>query len=489
MSLLPALTHLETAGLIRLTQTAPTLSYVFRHMLQLEAAYHSLLKRERQHLHQVVGEVLEHTTETQAALLAYHFEHAHAYPQAFRYFKQAAAQAQALYANDEALTLYRAALTLSPHLTPAAQWQTALNEVQESLGDVLELTGQLAEAQAAYTAVLQATPEAERLTRARLWRKIGVVLGFQLQPPEAAAFDQAEQLLGAAPAGPDPTWWQEWLQLQLTRMEMYYRQGQWQAIIPLVAQTRPLLARYGTPAMRMLFYDGLISIAERRERYVMTPEIVADTRAMLAAATESGLPRHLVAGRFQLGFCLLWCGEWAQSETELLAAAELAERIGFAVYHAYILTYIALLYRRQGLLAQARPWIAAAHAATTAQKIWPHLAVAEGNWAWLHWRAGEWDAAYAHGQTALGHLQNSMFAYPFQWAVYLPLLAVATTRGQVSEAVQYATQLLDVTQQLLPDPLNALLAEAVAHHRQGANAQARASLQAAVRAAESLNYL
>lgn len=75
--------------------------FAFRHALTREAIYSRLLVRERQSLHQQIGEALErsHTssTATPVASLAYHFDTAGDWERALTYARQAAAQAQQLY--------------------------------------------------------------------------------------------------------------------------------------------------------------------------------------------------------------------------------------------------------------------------------------------------------------------------------------------------------------------------------------------------------
>jgi class 3 adenylate cyclase/tetratricopeptide (TPR) repeat protein len=113
---------LENAGLIRPAQTGQEPEYLFRHVLVQEAAYASLLRQDRRHLHQLVGDVLEEMfpqrREELAPRLAQHFYEA-GDARALHYFASAAAAALAAYANPEAERYYRAALTLAH--APAAR--------------------------------------------------------------------------------------------------------------------------------------------------------------------------------------------------------------------------------------------------------------------------------------------------------------------------------------------------------------------------------
>jgi len=499
LSLSTHLTALEASGLIRLAQIEPELEYLFRHALQQQAAYETLLKTERKRLHLAVGETLERTYPAQsdelAATLAYHFGLAEAHEKALDCFTRAANRARTIYANDEAVAFYRAAIEQADLLSCADaaspdRWSAPMAQLYERQGDVLEVMGKLDEAKTAYGAALKHAPESDRIARARLQRKIGRVWGVQFRHSEAAgAFELAEQALGAEPNAPVVEWRQEWIQIQLDRMRSLYWQGQWREIARLVEQTQPVLQQYGTPALRFYFYDSLISVDERRNRYVISEDVLGYARAMLAAAQESGELRLIGEGHFQLGFCRLVHDDFDEAEEQLRAAEAILRRTGDVLYLAFVLTYWSILYRRRGQPDAARPYILQAHAATQANKIIPHLAVAEGNLAWLCLREQRLAEARGHGLAAIDLWARSSFAYPFQWAAYLPLIAVAMSNSQIAEAIQYARALLEPTQQRLPDPLDTPLAQAAQFYEQGLLESARLCLGQALAAAEQMRYL
>jgi hypothetical protein len=499
MSPAPALAALEASGLLHLAQIEPEVEYLFRHVLIQEAAYDSLVKSQRRRLHQIIGETLEQVYAASrpeiAATLAFHFEQAEAHERALHYFEHSAGRAQAAYANDEAIGFFRAAIRQADHLAgdgdaPSARWEIQAAQLHERLGDVLELTGRLDEARAAYESALPQAAQLGTLAAARLRRKIGRAFGFQFRHAEAAAaLELAEQALGAEPSAPDANWRHEWIRIQLERMETHYRQGQWREIARLADRTRPIIEQYGTPALRVYFHDSLISVAERRDRYVISEDIVQNARAMLAAGQESGEPRLIADGEFQLGFVLLMRGDLDEAQERLHAAEALNRRIGNAIFLTYVLTYLGILYRRRGQPEAARPYILEAHTATQVNKVEVHLAVAEGNLAWLCWREGDFDGAGRHGDAGVRHWATASFAYPFKWTAYLPLLAVAHRRGQTAEAVEHARALLDESQQRLPDPLDGALAQAVRLFEAAQVEAARAALQNALAEAERLHYL
>jgi len=110
---------LESASLTRLVQTTPELTYEFQSALVQEVAYNSLLEADRRRLHQSVGETLEYLYPNLldslelATSLGQHFFAAGDTPRSFKYYSLAGDAALASYANLEAESRYRKALTLA----------------------------------------------------------------------------------------------------------------------------------------------------------------------------------------------------------------------------------------------------------------------------------------------------------------------------------------------------------------------------------------
>ena len=93
------------------------MEYIFQHDLTREAAYNSILLRERREFHGRVGQAIEDIfngrLEEQSHLLAYHFHQAGDTQRALRYSVMAGDAAANLYANDEATTHYSRAIELA----------------------------------------------------------------------------------------------------------------------------------------------------------------------------------------------------------------------------------------------------------------------------------------------------------------------------------------------------------------------------------------
>ncbi len=117
----------------------PTSVYTFRHALIQDAAYQSLLKKNRRVLHAKIAETLEaenhHTPSDEQ--LAYHWSKAGNHHKAVEYWHKAARYATSIWANGEAVKRYNNALAeLSDIESPQRNEQLELTLLLE-LGDAL----------------------------------------------------------------------------------------------------------------------------------------------------------------------------------------------------------------------------------------------------------------------------------------------------------------------------------------------------------------
>ena len=100
--------------MIREAARRPELEYMFRHVLTQEAAYHTILLKERRHFHKRVGQVMaaifNETLEEHTPVLAYHFDEAGEHALALGYYRQAGDQAMRLFANQEAVSHFSKAI-------------------------------------------------------------------------------------------------------------------------------------------------------------------------------------------------------------------------------------------------------------------------------------------------------------------------------------------------------------------------------------------
>ncbi len=154
------LSDLQRSELIREAARDPELEYAFRHALTQEAAYGSILRKERRLYHVRVGEALERLFPDRhsdlAPLLAHHYFEA-ADPRALKYAALAGDQAFRMYAIESAIQHYRRALQLEQK-TPTDD-QQLVRRIFTRLGRSYELVGQFGAALDLYQEMLSAGRE------------------------------------------------------------------------------------------------------------------------------------------------------------------------------------------------------------------------------------------------------------------------------------------------------------------------------------------
>jgi class 3 adenylate cyclase/tetratricopeptide (TPR) repeat protein len=155
------LEYLQLMGLIQLNAQSPEQEFIFLHELTREAAYQSILKRQRRMYHRQVGEAIEKVSAgnlaDEAYRLAYHFDEARDYQKALRYYRIAGSQSLKLFANQEANQYLRAAIDLALKLNVTS---IILSQLYLSRGRALEFLND-------FDAALDNYEELEELGRTR----------------------------------------------------------------------------------------------------------------------------------------------------------------------------------------------------------------------------------------------------------------------------------------------------------------------------------
>jgi hypothetical protein len=154
MDLASHLTSLESSGLISPDLSRAEIGFHFRHALIQEAAYHSLVKRDRQRLHLAAGEAIETLYSTGGAneiapLLARHFAEGGATARAIRYYDLAGKAAADRFANAEAIQHFTHLIELGEQAAEAG----VIVGAYLARGHALELSSQDAAALKNYEAL------------------------------------------------------------------------------------------------------------------------------------------------------------------------------------------------------------------------------------------------------------------------------------------------------------------------------------------------
>ena len=140
------LQKLGTADLIRRRNDDPDLEFAFTHIFTQESIYQSLLHTDRRQLHLHVGEILEawfaarpfapnqaepgSGDDNIIPVLAYHFQQSGDKDRAINYLTLAGDQAEAAFANREAVEFYSRALALLPKEEYSDRWKILIKREQ-----------------------------------------------------------------------------------------------------------------------------------------------------------------------------------------------------------------------------------------------------------------------------------------------------------------------------------------------------------------------
>jgi tetratricopeptide (TPR) repeat protein len=302
-------------------------------------------------------------------------------------------------------------------------------------------------------------------------------------------YDQAETALGHEPAEAASEWWQEWVEIQLERTNVHYFQGEVGKLTELVEKIRPVVEQHGTPVQRADFFLRLVLANNRRDRFVVSEQTLAYSRAYLEAAQESGSLPSIAHARFVLGFNLLWRGEFDEAKEQMNTALELAVRVGHIYLQTQCLTYLTIAYRKGGQVEEATDYALRSLEAAISVQNPTYIGTARANLAWVAWRKANMTEALEKGKAALESWQQSPSSCMFQWLALYPLTSMALAHDRIPEAVEYARALLEPTQQALPDPLKTVLKEAIETWERGRPEAARAHLDRAIELAQEMGYL
>lgn len=155
-TLQPQLIKLQQVELISEQARLPELEYIFRHELTRDAAYESILKRNRREFHLKVAGAMEQLfadrLEEEAHLLGLHYEEAREWEKALAYYRIAGDHSARLYANAEAEQHYGKAIELCKKVDDGLE---NLIYLTQKLGRVYEVQGKYVEALALYDGLVQ----------------------------------------------------------------------------------------------------------------------------------------------------------------------------------------------------------------------------------------------------------------------------------------------------------------------------------------------
>ena len=365
-------------------------------------------------------------------------------------------------------------------------------QLQEHLGDVRMMLTQYGAARDAYATALTVVLDTDKVTQARLQRKIGKVLENERADftRVRAQYEKAEALLGRPDECAEAAWWEEWCQVQLEHLILLYWWDRSADMAALVERVRPSIERHGTPAQWASLFENMSRQLNRQNRFAPSDMALQYARAAFAAVSLSAGPEARSFHQFSLGFNLLWHGDLAEARATLQAALEMAEQTGDVSLQARCLAYLAVTCRRQHCAVEAEAYARRGLAVAEATSILYYIGSTQASLAWVAWRRGDLVEAERLAQAALDVWRVSALPYPLYWQAWLPLLSIALNDpNSLEQAVELARQLIDPRQQKLPDPIEPLLQQAIDASQAGDAITTRRLLNDTIDHAQSIGYL
>ncbi len=260
----------------------------------------------------------------------------------------------------------------------------------------------------------------------------------------------------------------------------------------LAAKARPVLEKHGKVPQQRKFFRGVILLALRRDRYVVSPETLACAKALLNLLEQTkntGEITEIVMERFLVGFTQFWASDLSEAEVQLGVALNLAERTGNVEIQSRCLNYLTLVSRRRCQIETTQAFNARNMAMAKAGQLLEYVGMAKANQAWLALRRQEASEAGRLGREALTILQQVAQGMMFRWTALWPLLAAALALNLDNEAIDHARVLLDTKQNPPPPAIERVLSQAVANWDSGQQDLARKDLQRAVELATPFGYV
>ena len=486
----PALAELCAKDLVQEVAQRPEPVYRFRHALIQEATYNGLLRAERRQLHGRAAWALEAASQGRvrevAAVLGRHFAAAGEVAHALRYLELAGDHATAAFANDEAVSSYRSALSIA-----AEAMTDATVDLQAKLANVLWRTGQRGQARDAFAAALRLARGGDTLRRAHLQIRLGRLemadLGFQAA---AEAFDAAEALLGEDPGQQEAATVGEWLEMMVDgRAALYTMRNEPELALATLEAVRPVLEARGSPARKYSFYLHLAMDRVMQNGNRVDEADIATLRRSLAAAAQGEEQKDVGYATFFLGRALWLYGDLAAAQEHMERALAMAERIGESILLGQSLLGLAQTALRRHDTEAVRALMTQVMATADAMASYQYTAGAKACLAWLAWQDRRQADVIKLSDEIAELMETPVGSGFYQELLYLwPLIAVHLEVGQVAEAEAAGRQLLHASRPPLCGDLKSVVEAASTAWDHGQPEVSREQLTAAVALARDLNY-
>ena len=490
----PAIAELCTMGLLQELGKLPAPTYRFRHALIQEATYRGMLRPERRRLHARTAWALEAMSagrlEEVAALLGSHFAAAGEAERAVQYFEVAGDHATAAFANDEAVSTFRSALAIVDGDRSGSEVMARAGvDLRAKLANVLWRTWRRGEAREAFHAAIRLGGSGDALQRAHLQTRLGrLEIADRHYDAAAAAFDAAEALLGEHPE--DQAWADQWLEVMVDgRALLHLERNEPELALAVLAAARPVLEALGGSARKQAFYQSIAMQRAMQNRWRVDEEDIANMRRGAAAAAQGGDEKEIGYATFFVGWHLRLHGDLVEAREHLERSLAMAERIGEIFLRAESLFLLAVTALRRHDVEAVRSLAPQAVTAAEAATSPGFVAGAKACLAWLAWQDERPGGVVTLTNEAaeLWSIGNALTTQ-YRWIGLWPLVATHLEASKVAEAVAAGRQMIEPSQERLPDELESRLESACSAWERDQPEVARDKLAEALQMAHDLHY-
>jgi tetratricopeptide (TPR) repeat protein len=497
--LLPGIvTEAAEARLVSARDDAPE-RYRFSHTLIREVLYDELPSERRASLHSRAGAALERQCadelDLHSSALAHHYSSAAStgsVQKAVEYCVRAGRVAASQYAWEEACGHWQRGLAMLELLPvdAAERCPPFVGRIYEDLGDGYGLIGDADRAIEAYEHAARHLPREDNVCLARVTRKQVDHLYNRVRHGQAlAVVSQANALLGTPSEVAGRDWWQEWIEVQLSRARLHFWSGETDDARMLVEAMEPSVTSQGTQTQHAdcALLKWLVHLRQRRfvadAQTVKSAEVCAKRFVALGSATD------LQDAQMVLGVCYLHSpARRGRAREHLVCYLELARQNHDVLNQITALEALSVWHRWRGEVEQVRSYASGVLALAKDRQIVRHLPEARGDLAWAAWRTGQAEEARALATAGLEELERTFPRSAFEWRVRWPLFGLSHVAGDLDEAALQARAIRDPLQSKMPHGLDALSGRFVEQHSRGIP-ETEGTAHALAIAARTLGYL
>lgn len=473
----------------RIVQAREDGGYAFTHGKLSDAAYETPTLPRRQMFHRRIAGALLEEADTQAALVARHYEMCGEFQKAFEYHLLAAESSRRIFANHDAIShLEKALELLSSRLGDEnSEYARKGFEARERLGDLYDLREEGEKAVVIYSDALEKADFLDYLTRIRVQGKIATITAHKIEYEKGIRlFDEVLASMSKTPNDEDRAWLDVWSKIQFDRVWAHYNANDVMRTQQALEAVRPVVEHLGEREKLGEYYFLIPTLYFRRNGYQMNDEIMRYSTMAMEIGQQSQNLELRTRTFFGYGFCNFLLGNFEPAIQYFGDGLKLAEHIGYVEQQTFCLTYLAAAHRCAGHVEKCKSLAEQALALCERENAKSFSSTALANLGWVAWKQGDLQRARGLSRKALAGWSRQ---YPFWWYGLWTLIDISLASRNVEAAAEYARLLRAPGQQIFDREVDGLLAEAIKATDKSEIEKCKSMLEQAVNWAKDNRFL